>query len=606
MCGIFGYVGARDAAPLVLAGLKQLEYRGYDSAGLAVVQDRRIEVRKEAGKLGRLTDLVAKMPLGGSPGIGHTRWATHGAPNAPNAHPHTGANGRMAVVQNGIVENYLELKRELEAQGARFVSDTDTETIAHLLERHLADGLDFVAAARATCRQLRGANVVVFISADAPEMLVAARLGNAGGLVVGRGAGENFIASDATALLPHTRRVVFVGAEQLVVVTAQAVTVSALDGAVVAHTEDTLDWQREAHFMLKEVHEQPQTLRATLAGRVDTAEARVALPELNLSGTVVHAIGRIVITGCGTALHAGLVGKYLLEHLARVPVEVLSASELRHADPVLDSGTVVLAISQSGETVDTLGAMEEARRRGAVVWSIVNAPGSQAVRCADGHIAMRCGPELGVASTKAFMAPLLDLYLLAVLLGDLRGVLDRARRERLLQDLQRIPESVSQTLARASQAAFVAGALATMTNCFYIGRGLGLPVALEGALKLKELAYVHAEGCAAGELKHGPIALVDANLPLVCVVPRDPWRGKVLSQVQQVRARQGRIVAVATDGDDEVAAIADHVLWVPDVPALLTPLVTVLPLQLLAYHSAVLRGLDVDQPRNLAKSVTVE
>jgi glucosamine--fructose-6-phosphate aminotransferase (isomerizing) len=493
----------------------------------------------------------------------------------------------------------------------RFVSDTDTETLAHLMEHHLADGLDFAAAVRATCQRVRGANVLVFLWAGAPDRLIAARVGNAGGLVVGLGADENFVASDASALLQHTRRVVFVGAEQLAVVTADSVSMSTLGGAAVMPLAETLDWDAQAaekgghpHFMHKELHEQPQVLRATLTGRMDTG--RVVLPELNVTRALARRLGRIVITGCGTALHAGMIGKYLLEQLARVPVEVLCASELRHADPVLDASTVVLAISQSGETVDTLAAMAEARRRGALVWAIVNAPGSQAVRSADGHIAMRCGPELGVASTKAFTAPLVNLYLLALLLGGLRGVLDRERCGALLNALEGIPELVAQTLTREPEILQLAHALRGISNCLYIGRGLGLPVAMEGALKLKELAYVHAEGLAAGELKHGPIALVDSELPLICVVPRDPWREKLLSQMQQVRARQGRMVVVATDGDTDVARIAEHAMWVPQVHPLLTPIVSVLPLQLLAYHSAVLRGRDVDQPRNLAKSVTVE
>jgi glucosamine--fructose-6-phosphate aminotransferase (isomerizing) len=612
MCGIFGYVGARDAAPLVLAGLKRLEYRGYDSAGLAVVQRGRVETRKEAGKLGGLIDLVARAPLAGTPGIGHTRWATHGLPTAENAHPHAGSGGRVVVVQNGIVENWLELRRELEAGGTRFVSDTDTEALAHLVERNLAQGLGFEAAVRATCRRVRGANVLVFLSADSPDLLVAARLGNAGGLVIGLGADGNFVASDAAAVLPHTRRVLCIEDGQVALVAAAAVSVSTLEGTACAPVEETLDWDLQAaeknghpHFMHKEMHEQPQALRATLAGRVDAAW-HVDLPELRLTSALARQLNRIVITGCGTALYAGMVGKYLLERLARVPVEVIAASELRHADPVLDAGTAVLAISQSGETVDMLGAMAAARERGAVVWSIVNAPGSQAMRSADGHVAMRCGPELGVASTKAFTTPLLDLYLLAVSLASLRGVLPADRCSELLRDLQHIPSLVTQTLAREPDVLATARALRGMTHCLYMGRGPSLPVALEGALKLKELAYVHAEGLAAGELKHGPIALVEPGLPLVCVAPRDPWRDKVLAQIQQVRARHGSVVAVATDGDTEIASLAAHVLWVPEVPWLLSPLVTVLPLQLLAYHSAVLRGHDIDQPRNLAKSVTVE
>lgn len=613
MCGIVAYVGARNAVPLLLAGLKKLEYRGYDSAGLAVVQDGRLAVRKEAGKLSQLLALVERKPLHGAPGIGHTRWATHGAPTAINAHPHASANGRVSVVQNGIVENYLELKQELQAQGVMFASDTDTETIVQLLEQHLAAGLGLVDAARVTVGRLRGANVLVLMSADEPDKLIAVRSGNAGGVVVGLGADENFIASDALALLQHTRNVIFLEAEQMAVVSATRVDVTTLDGEGVSSVVQTLDWQAEAAekgvfrtFMHKEIQEQGQALRATLAGRVDHGTARVLLPELRLARDQARSIDRIVITGCGGAANAALVGKTLIENIARVPVEVLSASELRYGDPVLNARTAVLAITQSGETVDTLGAMEAARRGGAVVWSIVNTLGSQAQRIADGFIAMRCGPEIGVASTKAFTAPLLDLYLLAILLADLRGAINAAERQTLLADLQRIPALVEQTLAREADVTEVAHALRNMGNCLFVGRGSNLPVALEGALKLKELSYVHAEGCAAGELKHGPIALVDAQLPVVCLVPQDRWRNKMLSQIQQVRTRQGLVVAVATDGDRQVADLAEHVMWVPETPWRLGPVITVLPLQLLAYHSALLRGLDVDQPRNLAKSVTVE
>lgn len=613
MCGIFGYVGARDAAPLLLDALKRLEYRGYDSAGIALVQDGRIEIRKEAGKLVGLARCIADAPLRGAPGIGHTRWATHGAPTAVNAHPHAGGGGRVAVVQNGIVENHAELKQELQRHGARFVSCTDTETIAHLLARHLADGLDFVSAARATCKRLRGANVVVLLALDEPGKLVAARIGNAGGLVLGLGEGENFIASDASALLPHTRRAQFVASGQMAVVTADATRVMTLDGTAIEPHIETLDGSGDggdkaghAHFMRKEMHEQPQVLRATVDGRIDVDAGRVVLPDLNLASQQGKRIARIVMTGCGSALHAGMVGKLMIERLARIPVDVVCASELRDAEPVLDECTAVVALSQSGETVDTLGAMEVARQSGAIVWSIVNAPLSQAIRIADGHIAMRCGPEFGVASTKAFMAPLVDLYLLAVLLGGLRGTLSRTQRQALLRELAMLPDLAERTLAREQQAVDLAHALLDARNCLYVGRGPGLPLALEGALKLKELAYVHAEACAGGELKHGPIALVEHGLPIVCIALRDPWRDKMLLQMQQLHARHGRIIAVASDGDDEVAAHASHVLRVPEVSPLLSPVIAVLPLQQLAYHSALLRGHDVDQPRNLAKSVTVE
>lgn len=613
MCGIVGYIGPRDATPIVLNGLKRLEYRGYDSAGLAVLQGGKIEVRRDAGKLSRLMELVNDSPLHGSPGVGHTRWATHGAPSARNAHPHLGSTGRVVVVHNGIVENFLELREELEAEGVRFNSDTDTEVIVHLVEHHLAAGLDLRLAARRAFNQLRGAHGIVLMSADEPDKLICARIGNAGGVVVGLGEGENFIASDIPAILEHTRRVIFLESRQMAVVAASGVEVETLEGARVTPTVHTIAWDAVSaekgeyrHFMQKEIHEQVRALTDTLAGRVNFQEGRVRLPELDLTLERARHIERIYITACGTAAYAGMVGKIYFERLARIPTEVVIASEFRYSDPLVDEKTIVLAISQSGETADTLAAMEESRRKGAILWSIVNAIGSQAMRIADGSISMQCGPEIGVASTKAFTAPLLDQYMLAVLLGDLRGVLTEDRRRALVADLRLAPDLVGQALAREAEVEKVAWALKDMRDCLYLGRGINMPIAYEGALKLKEISYIHAEGYPAGEMKHGPIALIDRNLPVVCLAPDDPWREKMISQIQQAKARGGTVVAVATDGDELAASLADYVLWVPPTPWLLSPVVTVIPLQLLAYHIAAIRGLDVDQPRNLAKSVTVE
>ena len=613
MCGIVGYIGPRDATPVILNGLKRLEYRGYDSAGVAVYNGDQLEVRRDAGKLSQLAELVAKSPVSGAPGIGHTRWATHGAPSARNAHPHLGSTGRMVVVHNGIVENFLELKDELTAEGVTFNSETDTETIVHLAEHHYAAGVGLEEAARRTFKQIEGANVVVLLSADEPDKIVTARIGNAGGVVIGLGDGENFIASDIPAILDHTRRVIFLESRQMAVVTRDSIRIETLEGQLIQPEVHTIAWDAVAaekgefrHFMQKEIHEQVRALTDTLAGRVDFNEGRIRLPELNLTPELAKRIQRIYITACGTAAYAGMVGKTLIEKIARIPVEVVIGSEFRYSDPIIDENTVVLAISQSGETADTLAAMEEGRRKGAIIWSNVNAIGSQALRIADGFISMQTGPEIGVASTKAFTAPLVDQYMLAILLADLRGVIDDATRKSLVSDLRLVPDLVGRTLNSDSEVEKVAYALKDIVGCLYLGRGINMPIAYEGALKLKEISYIHAEGYPAGEMKHGPIALIDEDMPVLCLAPKDPWHEKMISQIQQAKARGGMVIAVATEGDELIASMADHVLWVPEAPWMLSPLVTVIPLQLLAYHIAAIRGLDVDQPRNLAKSVTVE
>jgi glucosamine--fructose-6-phosphate aminotransferase (isomerizing) len=613
MCGIVGYVGARDAAPIIYSGLKRLEYRGYDSAGLAVIQNGGIQVRREAGKLDRLGALLAAEPVSGQVGIGHTRWATHGEPSARNAHPHLGSTGRVVVVHNGIVENFLPLKEELQAEGVEFGSDTDTEVIVHLVEKFLAMGHDLADAARRTLKLLRGAHGIVLLSADEPDKIIAARLGNAGGVVLGVGHEEMFIASDIPAILEHTRSMVFLDPGQMAIVRQHGYAIETMDGTGVRPTVHNVPWDPVAaekgeykHFMQKEIHEQVRSSTDTIAGRVDFDEARILLPQLGLTPESAAAIRKIVITACGTAAHAGMVGKVMIESIARIPVEVDIASEFRYREPLVDGDTVVLAISQSGETADTLAAIDEARRRGARIWSIVNAVGSQAMRVADGSISMQVGPEIGVASTKAFTAPLIDLYMLAVLLADLRGVLSPARRKQLVADLRLVPDLVGRTLEREAEVEVVARALKEIWHCLYLGRGINMPIAYEGALKLKEISYIHAEAYPAGEMKHGPIALVDKDMPVVAIAPKDPWYEKMISQIEQTKARGGAVIVVATEGDTLVPPLADHVLWVPETPWLLSPIVTIVPLQLLAYHVAVLRGADVDQPRNLAKSVTVE
>ncbi len=613
MCGIVGYIGPKNATPIILNGLKRLEYRGYDSAGIAVLTNGHIEVRRDAGKLENLVAMVSADPISGRMGIGHTRWATHGEPTARNAHPHLSGDNDFVVVHNGIVENFLELKDELNAEGVTFRSDTDTETIVHLVERYYTSGKDVVKAARSALLDLKGAHGVVLMSSHEPDKIIAARIGNAGGVVIGVGEGEMYVASDIPAILEHTRRVIFLEFGQMAVITRDGAAVSSLDGAAVTPQVHTVAWDPVAaekgeyrHFMQKEIHEQVRSLTDTLAGRVDQDNGRIHLPSLSLDVAAAKRIQKIVITACGTASHAGMVGKILLERIARIPTEVDIASEFRYRDPIVDANTVVLSISQSGETADTLAAMEEGRKKGALLWSIVNAIGSQAMRLADGCISMQSGPEIGVASTKAFTAPLVDLYLLAVLLGDLRGVLSDEERRRLVADLTLIPDLVGRCLDREQEVLAVAQALKDTRDALYLGRGINMPIAYEGALKLKEISYIHAEAYPAGEMKHGPIALVDKEMPVIAIAPMDPWHEKMISQVEQVKARGGVVVVVATEGDTLVQGLADHVFWVPSTPWLLSPVVTVIPLQLFAYHIASLRGLDVDQPRNLAKSVTVE
>ena len=613
MCGIVGYIGGQNATPIILNGLRRLEYRGYDSAGIAVIEAGRIQVRREAGKLSKLSALVDAQPLQGSIGVGHTRWATHGEPTARNAHPHIGSTGNVVLVHNGIVENYLELRADLAADGVQFNSDTDTEVIVHLIERFLSTHTSLEEAVRQALSQIKGAHGVVVLSALEPDKMIAARIGNAGGVVIGLGEDENFIASDIPAILDHTRRMMFLESHQMAVVTRSSVTVKTLSGRKVTLEEHQIGWDLVSaekgeyrHFMQKEIHEQVRSLTDTLAGRVDFDEGTIRLPELNLIPELARRINKVIITACGTAAHAGMVGKVLIEHIARVPVEVDIASEFRYRNPIVDENTAILAISQSGETADTLAAMDEARRRGAIIWSVVNAIGSQAMRVADGYISMQSGPEIGVASTKAFTAPLVDLYMLAVLLGELRGALPDRERRKLVSDLRLIPDLVGRCLDREAEIVQAARELRYMRNILYLGRGINMPIAYEGALKLKEISYIHAEAYAAGEMKHGPIALIDRDLPVLAIAPQDPWHEKMVSQIEQARARGGNVLVVATEDDERVPPLADHVFWVPETPWLLSPVVTVIPLQLFAYHIAALKGLDVDQPRNLAKSVTVE
>ncbi len=615
MCGIVGYVGPRAATPIILEGLKRLEYRGYDSAGLAVIEENgKIEIRRDAGKLVNLQNRVAEAPLHGHIGIGHTRWATHGPPTSANAHPHPARDGNIVVVQNGIVENFLPLRKELTAQGYKFASDTDTEVIVQLIHREFTASEDLEEAVRRALRLLEGPSAVVVLSRYEPHRLIAARLGNAGAVVVGYGEGEMFLASDIPAILEHTRRMSFLENREMAVVTRQGVRFANLDGEPLPDKEILIiPWDPIAaakgpyrHFMQKEIFDQPNALTDTIRGRVDFLSGRVTLPEANLTPELVRRIDKVTIVACGTSYYSGLVGKFYIERLARLPVEVDYGSEYRYREPILDENTLFVAITQSGETVDTLAAMEEARRHNARLLSIVNAVGSQAARVADGVIYMQAGPEIGVASTKAFTTSVVDQLLLAMYLAQQRGLMDEDASLALAHELALLPQKLGDVLAQDEDIRKLAIAYANYADFLYLGRGLQYPIALEGALKLKEISYIHAEGYPAGEMKHGPIALIDETMPTVAIAPRDGIYEKMVSQVEQVKARQGKVIAVVNPDDHVVAAKADDLVVVPEASPWLLPILTVAPLQLFAYHIAVWRGSDVDQPRNLAKSVTVE
>jgi len=614
MCGIVAYVGTQEASPIILDGLRKLEYRGYDSAGLAVLRENgSVALRREVGKLINLAELVDAEPISGKIGIGHTRWATHGEPSTRNSHPHISIDGDTVVVHNGIVENFLELRENLKAEGVRFASETDTEVIVHLVAKLQAGGLSLAEAVRQAANQLRGSQAIVVLSKREPDTLIAVRIGNAGGVAVGLGEDEMFVASDIPAILEHTRRMVFLESRQMAVVKQQGYSVLDLAGNPVTPEVMTIPYDPVSaakgeyrHFMQKEIFEQARALTDTLRGRINFESGEISLTDLHISPADARRLKRVVTAACGTSYYSGLVGKFMIEALARVPVEVEYGSEYRYRDPILDADSAVLAITQSGETVDTLAAMEEAHEKKARLWSIVNAIGSQAMRMADGFITMQAGPEIGVASTKAFTTSIIDQYLLALYLGQQRGTLAPEQAAQHARELAHLPELVSQVLEQHNAVEELAGMLSHYTNFLYLGRGINYPIALEGALKLKEISYIHAEGYPAGEMKHGPIALIDENMPVLAIALQDAVYEKMLSQIEQAKARGGVVIAIATQGDKLIQEKADHVLYVPPAPYFLSPIVSVLPLQLLAYYVAVWRGCDVDQPRNLAKSVTVE
>ena len=604
MCGIVGYVGPREAAPIVLDGLRRLEYRGYDSAGLVSASPSGLRCVKRAGKLAVLQDALEEGAPAGSIGFGHTRWATHGRPSDANAHPHLSEDGRVAVVHNGIIENYPALRARLRAAGHVFASETDSEVLVHLVEEHWRG--DLAAAVRAALAEVEGAFAVVCMHADA-ETLVAAR--RTSPLVIGLGEGETFLASDVPALLPHTKRVAFLRDDEVAELGRDGVTITDLAGTPRPLRTETVAWSAEAaekggwpHYMLKEIYEQPEVLRQTVGGRFTDGGDDVAL-DLNVDPT---EIDRVVIVAAGTASYAGLVGETLLERLARVPAEVEVASEFRYREPVLDERTLVVAVSQSGETIDTLQAVREAKRAGARTLGVLNVKGSSIHREVDDVLSIHAGPEIGVASTKAYTAMLAAFVLLAVRFGRARGTLDADRARDLTDALRAAPDAVTRALGRRDEVRAVAAELAGARSVLYLGRGVNVASAYEGALKLKEISYLHAEAYPTGEMKHGPIALIDAATPVVALAPQGPLHAKTISNLQEVRARDGRVIAIASEGDEEIVAHADRVLRVPVVPDLLSPLVVAVPMQLLAYEVAVHLGRDVDQPRNLAKSVTVE
>jgi glutamine---fructose-6-phosphate transaminase (isomerizing) len=609
MCGIVGYIGKKNATEIIVEGLRKLEYRGYDSAGVAVLDNGKTGIRRAVGKLKNLDKILVDKPLNGVTGIGHTRWATHGRPSEENAHPHE-VDG-ITVVHNGIIENYLQLKQQLKEQGRKFKSETDTEIMSHLIANEVAKGMDFASAVRSALEQVRGAYAFVILNEKDPGKIITAK--NASPIVLGFGEGEMFVASDIPACLAHTRDFVFLKDGEMAVLSRDGAEVTTLDGRPLPIKRKRIDWSPVAaekgghkHFMHKEIFEQPSAIADTIRGRASMEDATVHLDGMS---TDVSKMSRMVITACGTSYHSGLVGKFMIEALARIPVEVDLASEFRYRDPVIDSSCGLLAISQSGETADTLAAVKEARSRGATTYAICNVIESSIAReCMEsgGVLYTHAGPEIGVASTKAFTTQLAALYLLAIHLGRARGTLPKETAQELLTHLREVPQQIESILSREASLIAIARRYAKARDFLYLGRGASYPIALEGALKLKEISYIHAEGYSAGEMKHGPIALIDEKMPVVAVATQGPSYEKTVSNLEEVRAREGKLIVIASEGDSPIASVADDVFLVPRNDPLIDPILAVVPLQLIAYHIADLNGTDVDQPRNLAKSVTVE
>jgi glucosamine--fructose-6-phosphate aminotransferase (isomerizing) len=614
LCGIIGYTGNRPAAPILFEGLQRLQYRGYDSAGLAVLSaDGALIVRKSVGKLSALVSSLQDGLPDGSLGIGHTRWATHGRPSDMNAHPHQDCGGEVVVIHNGIVENYRALKEMLLARGHTFVSETDTEVIPHLIEESLREGGSLETAVSRTMRQMEGAHALVAFSRREPGKLVAARVGNAGGVVVGYGRDEMFLASDLPALLPHTQRVVFLADGEIAAVSPCGASYLTAAGASLDKEAQTVSYDplsaargNYKHFMLKEICEQPESILDTIRGRVLFDQPALVLEDVVIPRRRLRQVKRVVLVGMGTSLHAAMIGRHYIERIARMPAEADNASEFRYRAPLLGADTLVIAVGQSGETVDTLAAMDEVRRQGALQITVCNVVGSQATRIADGVVYTRCGLEVGVCSTKTFTAAIVALYLLACYLAQERGLAEGDAMRELLDPLARLPSLVGRVTQRDEEYERLAHRFFRYDNFLYLARGLQFPMAMEGALKLKEVSYIHAEGYPAGEMKHGPIALIDQGMPVVAIAVRDGLYDKMMSNIQQVKAREGTVIALASEGDEELAGQVDHVLYLPQASPLLMPVLTAIPLQFFAYHIAVRRGCDVDQPRNLAKTVTVE
>jgi len=614
MCGIIGYIGSRQVVPILIDGLRRLEYRGYDSAGVAVVRDGTIDLRRSAGKLARLEEVIATTPIEGEYGIGHTRWATHGRPTEENAHPHRDCTGRIVVVHNGIIENYLDLKQQLQKEGHKFVTETDTEIVAHLVEREMKDdGLE--NAVRRALLYMRGLFALVLISADDPNKIVSVR--NGPPIVVGLGEGEFFVDSDIPAILSHTRDVVFLGDEEMAVITPAGVEFTDYSGRAVSKKSTKVSWDPVMaekagykHFMLKEIFEQPWAVKETVLGRASQETGKVFLHEIEIPDQVLREVERIVILACGTSWHAALVAKFLFESLARLPVEVDYGSEYRYRDPIVSSNTLAIIITQSGETADTLAALREAKKKGAGSIPICNVVGSMATRETDGTVYTHAGPEIGVASTKAFTTQIVALHLLAMYLGQIRGTLSQEAARPHIEGLAQLPLLIEHTLRCEHITEEIAKRFYQRSDFLYLGRGVNYPIALEGALKLKEISYIHAEGYPAGEMKHGPIALIDEKMPVVTIAPHDLVFEKMIGNIQEAKARGGSVIALTTAGHESIRSLLDpdedFLIEVPESHPLLTPVLMVVPLQLLAYHIAIRRGCDVDQPRNLAKSVTVE
>jgi glutamine---fructose-6-phosphate transaminase (isomerizing) len=609
MCGIVGYIGHREAAPLILESLRKLEYRGYDSAGIAVLQDGQVTIRRCEGKLGNLDAMLQRQPMAGAVGIGHTRWATHGRPSETNAHPHRA--GDVVVVHNGIIENYLELKEQLSARAVEFSSETDSEIVAHLVAEKVERGMDFLEAVRRTLRQIHGSYALLFLNRRDPKRLIVAK--NSTPIVIGWGEGETFIASDIPALLDYTRKVTFLEDGEIGEVTLGAYRIFNGKGQKITRPVKEITWDAVAarkggyaHFMLKEIHDQPRALADTFRGRISLKDGRVALEDIQLTAKEVQQIKRFHLVACGTAWHACLVGKFMLEEIAGIPAEVDYGSEFRYRSPLMDPKSVLLMVSQSGETADTLAATEVARAKKAKILSICNVIDSSIPRKSHGVLYTHAGPEISVASTKAFSTQLTALYLLAVALGRLNGKLTSADAKKLLRDLMHLPSWVEKALEIENQVKDLARDLMHSQDFLYLGRGINYPIALEGALKLKEISYIHAEGYPAGEMKHGPIALIDEKMPVVVLAPRDRYFQKTVSNLKEVESRGGKVIVLSDDAKTGGEISAHRLLTLPKASHYLTPIVMTIPLQLLAYHIAVQRGTDVDQPRNLAKSVTVE